>query len=430
MSAALKLLDTAVSYRELLKSQYWDADRLHLCVSQRMDSMLASAARIPFYTSRFGEAPRSGEFAKLPILTRPDIPELCTSVRSLHPPGTKFVSDASSGSTGWPCAYLFDRRHQRGRFGARARYLRAHGWSPLKRTAWIVAVTRDKSPDEDFVKTRLLPLANFKSTTVSVEEQTEWVVKIDPLYLHAYPSVLEGMLELLGRRRWALPSLRRIFTSSESLGEGLRESVKRQLGVDIADCYGSTEAFLAWECERGRYHINAEHVLIEVVDEDNRPVAPGTMGRVLITTLENHLMPLVRYEIGDYAFAEKGSCECGRGLPLIGKVAGRGMNLLRTPDGALLSPFALTVKLKTVASYKQFQIVQKSIDLYLVRYVADRELPPLDQQSIRQIFCEAVGGRVQVSFERVSEIARTPSGKSMVAISELAANEIQRSDCG
>jgi len=430
MSAALKLLDTAIRYRDLLKSQYWEPERLQRYVSQRLDSMLASAARIPFYNSRLGGMPHSGDFAHLPILRRPDIPELSASVRGLYPPDTTFISDASSGSTGWPCAYLFDRRHQRGRFGARARYLRAHGWSPLKRTAWIVATTRDKSPDEVFVRTRLLPFANFKSTTTSVEEQTQWAVRIDPLYLHAYPSILEGILELLERKGWALPSLRKVFTSSESLDDDLRTRVKRQLGVDIADCYGATEACLAWECERGRNHINAEHVLIEVVDAANRPVAPGAMGRVLITTLENHLMPLVRYEIGDYALAAAGKCECGRRLPLIGKVAGRGMNLLRTPGGTLLSPFALTIKLKTVAGYKQFQIVQKSIERYVLRYVADRELPSSDQERIQQMFCEAVGGHVQVGFERVSEIARAPSGKSMVAISELAANETQQSDYG
>ena len=52
-------------------------------------------------------------------------------------------------------------------------------------------------------------------------------------------------------------------------------------------------------------------------------VDPGAMGRVLVTTLENYLMPLVRYEIGDYAIAARGTCSCGRTLPLIGRVMER-----------------------------------------------------------------------------------------------------------
>ena len=69
--------------------------------------------------------------------------------------------------------------------------------------------------------------------------------------------------------------------------------------------------------------MNAEHALIEIVDEQGRPTTPGQMGRVLATTLQNRLMPLVRYDMGDYALALNQRCECGRTLPLIGKVLGR-----------------------------------------------------------------------------------------------------------
>ncbi len=91
----------------------------------------------------------------------------------------------------------------------------------------------------------------------------------------------------------------------------------------------------------GNYHQNAEHVLIELVDEAGREVAPGELGRVLLTTLENFVMPLVRYEIGDYAVAASGDCSCGRTLPLIGRVVGRGMNLFRSLDGKLLTTWDL-----------------------------------------------------------------------------------------
>ena len=75
----------------------------------------------------------------------------------------------------------------------------------------------------------------------------------------------------------------------------------RTFGVAVADNYGSTEAFLAWACPAGSYHINAEHVIVEVVDDAGNPARPGAPGRVLVTTLQNRIMPLVRYEIGDYA---------------------------------------------------------------------------------------------------------------------------------
>ena len=53
-------------------------------------------------------------------------------------------------------------------------------------------------------------------------------------------------------------------------------------------------------------------------------------------------MPLVRYEIGDYAIAADGRCDCGRSLPLIGKIVGRGMNLFRRGESELISPWHLS----------------------------------------------------------------------------------------
>ena len=55
-----------------------------------------------------------------------------------------------------------------------------------------------------------------------------------------------------------------------------------------------------------------------------------------MTTLENYLMPLVRYEIGDYAIASNAQCACGRTLPLLGRVLGRQSNLFRKSDGSMV----------------------------------------------------------------------------------------------
>ncbi len=54
---------------------------------------------------------------------------------------------------------------------------------------------------------------------------------------------------------------------------------------------------------------------MEIVDEQGAPTPAGEMGRVLVTTLQNNLMPLVRYEIGDYAVAGVEQCRCGRTPP-------------------------------------------------------------------------------------------------------------------
>jgi len=130
-------------------------------------------------------------------------------------------------------------------------------------------------------------------------------------------------------------------------------------------------------------------------------------------------MPLVRYEIGDYAIAREGNCSCGRTLPLIGRVAGRAINLFRSVDGSLFSPWALTGPLRTCSEIDQFQVVQKAIDLVVIRYMAGRPINSETAAHIGSQLRNYLGGSASIAFERVSHIARTPNGKFMLALSEL-----------
>ena len=81
----------------------------------------------------------------------------------------------------------------------------------------------------------------------------------------------------------------------------------------------------------------AESVLVEILNDDGTPCAPGEIGRVVVTALQNFATPLIRYEVGDYAEASA-PCPCGRGLPVIRRIMGRVRNLLVLPDGKKIWP--------------------------------------------------------------------------------------------
>ncbi len=302
------------------------------------------------------------------------------------------------------------------------RYLRAHGWTPFRRTAWLIyAVFRtDRNEDDQLMRSRLRMSSHFIPASPGLEGNVEQLCRMDPFFLYTFPSYLEILLDRLAETGRRLPSLRKVFTGAEVLEDSLRQRTKAALGIEIAENYGSTEAFLAWECPAGNHHINAEHVLLEIVDEHGHAVAPGQIGKVLVTTLENRLAPLVRYEIGDYAIAAAGKCDCGRTLPLIGKIIGRAMNLFRLRDGQLISPWHLATAVRNCSEVKQFQIVQNSMERFTVRFVAECALIADAEEVIRGGFRSILGSEVLVDFQRVPEISRTAGGKYMTALSELA----------
>jgi phenylacetate-CoA ligase len=424
MATLLTLLRAADRYRSLIRSQYWSDEELRSYTRTALDETLREAARIPFYAARWRGSPGTDDLSGLPTIGRREIGELNRSVLGLYPNGLRFSSDSSSGSTGTPAEFIFDAPHQRGRFAARARYLRENGWTPFKRTAWLTyAVFRTaRNDDERLIRSRLRMRNHFIPASPGLDGNLVQLCRLDPIFLYTFPSYLEILLNRLAETGRRPRSLEKIFTGAEVLEDSLRRRTKEALGIDIAENYGSTEAFLAWECPSGNHHINAEHVLLEIVDEHGHTVGPGQIGRVLVTTLENRLAPLVRYEIGDYAVAAAGSCDCGRTLPLIGRVVGRVMNLFRLRDGQLISPWHLASAVRNCAEVKQFQIVQNSVARFTVRFVSDLPLIADAEEVIRGGFRKILGNEVLVDFQRMPEIPRTAGGKYMTALSELTAN--------
>ena len=123
-------------------------------------------------------------------------------------------------------------------------------------------------------------------------------------------------------------------TFGEILEPVCRATCQQVFGVKVVDMYSSQEVgYIALQCpEHEHYHVQAENLLVEVLAEDGRGCGPGEVGRVVVTTLHNFAMPLLRYDIGDYA--EVGaSCPCGRGLGVLTRILGRQRNLLVLPDG-------------------------------------------------------------------------------------------------
>lgn len=422
MSALGTLLQAAPRYRALLRSQYWNAEELRSYTKTRLNETFDAAVRIPFYAERLKGLPRAEDLTSLPILRRSEIRELNDSVSGLHPPGFRLLSDSSSGSTGMPAEFLFDSSHQCGRHAARARYLRENGWTPLRRNVWLIyAVFRTAhNDDEELMQSRMVLRSHFISASLDLHDKVDALCRLDPVFIYTFPSYLELLLNVLAETGRKLPSLRKLFTGAEVLEDSLRQRTKQVLGVEIAENYGSTEAFLAWQCPEGKFHVNAEHVFVEIVDEQGRAAAPGEIGKVLVTTLENRLAPLVRYEIGDYAVAADGNCRCGRTLPLIGKIIGRAMNLFRLGDRRLISPWCLSTAVRQCAEVKQFQIVQNSVQRFTVRFVSDCTLTAEGEETIISGFRKVLGPEVSVGCQRVQEIARTRGGKYMTALSELA----------
>jgi len=151
-----------------------------------------------------------------------------------------------------------------------------------------------------------------------IDQQAEWLARQNPDYLQTHPTVAHRLAEHCQANAIRLPKLKQVETISEILRQGTREAVRAAWGVPVVDMYSTREAgYLALQCpDHEHYHVQAESALVEVLNAAGHPCRAGETGRVYVTPLHNFAMPLIRYDIGD--FAEVGPpCPCGRGLPVL-----------------------------------------------------------------------------------------------------------------
>ncbi len=120
---------------------------------------------------------------------------------------------------------------------------------------------------------------------------------------------------------------------AEPWTEDMRRQIERELGLLAMNNYGLSEVIgpgVSGECAvRDGMHIQEDHFIVECLDPDTlEPVAPGTAGELVFTTLTKQAFPLIRYRTRDIASLEVRPCPCGRTGARMSRVLGRTDDML------------------------------------------------------------------------------------------------------
>ena len=424
-------MDLLTVLYQLEHSQWWPAAEIRRQQFNQLELLLGHASEtVPFYRERFrGLGLRldrrltATTWSGLPILTRREVQEAGQRICSERVPAShgSIGTSASSGSTGEPVTTHKTKLVQ---FFLNAFALREelwHGRDPRGK----LAVIRGRSGGAMFSPAGLRhetwgePVAAVFPTgplveldvLAPVELQVEWLSRERPDYLLTLPSNLLSIARHCLARGMRMPPLKQARTFAETVDDEMRALCREVWSAEIVDGYSSAETGpIAFQCPgHAHYHVQSEAILVEVIGRAGRPCRAGEIGKVIVTPLHNFAMPLIRYEVGD--FAEVGApCPCGRGLPVLRRIAGRGRNRVVRPDGESEFIFIPFRAFSRVPAIVQFQVVQTAVAEVEVRMVLRRPLTAAEEDGLR----DALGVLVpwaRIAFVTVDEIPVAPSGK-------------------
>ncbi|MCC7083126.1 MAG: phenylacetate--CoA ligase family protein [Burkholderiales bacterium] len=386
----------------------------------QVDALCAHAwEEVPFYRERLAAAgyrpamPLSWPaFRAIPVLGRSEVQAAGATLRarSWPPQHGRSYREATSGSTAEPIEFTSTEIVK---VMWHAFTLREHLWHRRDFGSRLAAIRSVIDPgdyaDWGLPATLLGPTGPAFGLRVStpVPEQLAWIAARDPEYLITYPSNLAALARESAAGGTRPTRLRETRTFGERLPAGLREAVQRAWNVPLVDMYSAQEVgYIAFQCpQHAHYHVQSEGVLVEVLDELGSPCPPGTIGRVVVTSLHNFATPFIRYELGDYAVTGE-PCPCGRGLPVLGDIVGRARNMAIRPDGSRFWPRIRPGEWAGAFAVKQFRLVQTAPDAMRLEVVTLEPLQAEQTAAIADGVARRLGHPFDITVVRVDHIAR------------------------
>jgi phenylacetate-CoA ligase len=432
----IKRRNTFAYWRDLERTQWLSRAELEKIQFESLRRLLGHAfEHCSYYQSEWqarGLHPQSmkepADFSKWPVITRQTIRENRVAMRAKMR-GMQLIAKSTGGSSGVPLQFDMNADSSDRRFAAWHRGYSWAGAGPGTKQFYLWGANsgtralwrRQKDNLHNFLYRKKI-WNTFDLSKQRIPQLLEDLDHYRPDVIVAYTKPIYEVARR-AQERGILPYRpRSIVVGAEKLHDFERETIERVFAAPVFETYGSREFMLIGaECDRHRgMHLNMEHLLVEILDGDGRPAPDGEEGDLVVTDLFNYGMPFVRYATGDRAVAGLGECSCGRGLPLLKKISGRQLDMLRTPDGRLIPGEFFPHLLKDYRAIRRFQVVQERPDQIFLRLVTDSDWNAQTSRHLESLVRQTLGPTVRFEIQLLTDIPVTALGKQRVVVSNIA----------
>lgn len=430
-------------WRQFQSWEHLSPDSLHAAIDHRLGNLLDHAVLHSEYyrdlnLHRLPEEPAASFLQRFPILSRPIVRQHFTRLvtDTLRPEITGpqsvcrmrygWLVVKTGGTTGIPTAVVHDATTRDWGRATRLYAARLSGF-PLGTPYFrLWGSEPDLLNTEAALHLRIqrhlhgeILLNAFRSKEQEMHRHHA-VMAAHPRIRHlmAYVDAAASLAHFIQDKNLPRTRLDSIQACAGTVTPAFRELLESTWGAKVFNKYGSRECTdLACECHHHTgLHVFSPNAYLEVVDDHGQPSPPHQLGRILVTILNNHSFPMIRYDIGDVgSWAEPGPCPCGSPFPRLHSVEGRQDDLLVTQDGTLQSSVFFRHFVGVSLNrhlIREWQIEQTGRLDFVFRYI------PLHQEgltenlaALKDAFHRVLGNGIHLEMIEVQDIPPSPSGK-------------------
>ena len=386
---------------------------------QRLTDLLKHATTTTKYYSRFAENKNIYDF---PVLNKATLKQHVDDFLSNQYDKSSLPTTRTSGSYGLPFTYYMSKEKYNRRFAEILYFNGLAGYKPGMRFAQV----RPK---------KFSWLHRWIKNSITINPyiiNEKWLERHRNVLLNggiefviAYPGALHQIATYCESKGDTPEDFRikGIVCSAEGLTPKAREKFHTVFGCPVFDRYAAQElGVIAHESiNHNNYYVNfASHYFELLAFDRDEPVKPGEPGRVVVTDLFSHAMPLVRYDTGDSAEMDIDS-NGNPYVPQIKSIHGRILELIYKPNGDYVNWAALfdviDLDPELTGSIFQYQFIQNSRDTYTIKLCVK---PSFDgEENLLSKYRALLGENAKVTVEYVDSIPPLASGKRPIILNNM-----------
>ena len=408
----------------LLATQSLGKDAVRLKQAHDLAGMISFAAmNTPFYREKYHNhtLPAVGEaIGNLPILRKSEVVARKDDMLATTIDRRTLRIGNTGGSTGKPLAFYYDpHKMELMRAGMYRSYMMS-GWRPGQKILNFWGARQDIKADgiakrlTDFIAADKT-IGAYEYTESDLAAWADYIRHYRPVLLQGYASILAELARYILDHGKPVPgSLLGVYSTAEMLHDWQRDLMEIAFNCKVFNQYGSREIpNIACECLHGNQHVFTDMVYLESVREDDED-------KLIVTSLTNRIMPMIRYDIGDVGRLMDGDCPCGSPFPLVEMGVCRSNDLIKSASGKTVYPSYFIHLLDGLDGIKQYQFVQTALNEMTLNLQASRMLTLAEQEHIQSKIRDEVDADMHLDIRHVDTIKRTRSGKHRFVIRDIA----------
>ncbi len=402
------------AFTELQKSLYFSKEQIQHLQNQKLQKIIHHCYKnVPYYTDLFNslklkpeDVMRVEDLIKLPLLDKTIVRENFDKLIAKNKPRFLTYTTLTSGTTGMPGKIIWDKKSIDWEYAVVKRFYGDNIGRKIVLRGNLIKPVENNTPPFWKQEGNELALSSYHLNANTAPFYLEKIKEFKPEILEAYPS----SAYLLAKYCAGEIKFKAVFTSSEMLPDDKRRVIEDTFKSPVFDWYGQVERVAAiGQCAKGTHHIQEDYSIVEILENE-----------IVGTHLYNYSMPLIRYKTNDTVELGGEICPCGCAFRSVSKIYGKNSDnyCIFTKDGEKFSAFGFIPR--GVQNIIETQFVQERIGELIINVTTNGKFSSKDKEQLIKNAIERTAPDMKILVNEVSNIARGPNGKFLIAINKVA----------